>query len=151
MIYCQIGTPSQIRTVKTSPFERDDFTNLSKGAWWQQVELNHRHIDFQSTALPTELCRLIYKPESVFLLYFLASCTPLDILQTDSNFSQKYNLLYKHIGSVSRYYYPSHTIAAQVIKDNTLLKTTNLMIRPGSLPRPSFNAPITAERMAVAI
>ena len=27
-----IGTPTLIRTEKTSPFERDDFTNLSMGA-----------------------------------------------------------------------------------------------------------------------
>ncbi len=29
------GTPAQIRTERISPFERDDFTNLSTGAiWW---------------------------------------------------------------------------------------------------------------------
>ena len=32
--YMSTGTPAQIRTERTSPFERDDFTNLSTGAFW---------------------------------------------------------------------------------------------------------------------
>ena len=27
--------------------------------WWPEVELNHRHTDFQSVALPTELSGLV--------------------------------------------------------------------------------------------
>ena len=33
-----LGTPAQIRTERTSPFERDDFTNLSTGAFLVRIE-----------------------------------------------------------------------------------------------------------------
>ena len=36
----QIGTPTQIRTERTAPFERADFTNLSIGAWCERRESN---------------------------------------------------------------------------------------------------------------
>ena len=34
------GTPTQIRTERTAPFERADFTNLSIGAWCERRESN---------------------------------------------------------------------------------------------------------------
>jgi len=53
------GTPAQIRTERTSPFERDDFTNLSTGAWWADWELNSDSTDYESAALP-----LSYQPNT---------------------------------------------------------------------------------------
>ena len=32
---------------------------LLTNMWWPEVELNHRHTDFQSVALPTELSGLL--------------------------------------------------------------------------------------------
>ena len=38
MLLFNLGAPSLIRTEKTSPFERDDFTYLSKGACWSEYK-----------------------------------------------------------------------------------------------------------------
>ena len=34
------------------------FIEIIENYWWPEVELNHRHTDFQSVALPTELSGL---------------------------------------------------------------------------------------------
>ena len=39
----------------TRPWRRFNVGRKSLKEWWPEVESNHRHADFQSAALPTEL------------------------------------------------------------------------------------------------
>ncbi len=39
--------------------------NRIKEEWWRDAELNCGHMDFQSTALPTELSRHLFKYKKV--------------------------------------------------------------------------------------
>lgn len=62
-------------------------------------------------------------------LITIGSCTPLEIMQTDSNFFSKYNLLYKYTGSISRTYYPPGKIALNIMKDKNLYATKNVLLK----------------------
>ena len=48
-----LGTLAQIRTERTSPFERDDFTNLSTRALVGPVGIEPTSIALQATAMTT--------------------------------------------------------------------------------------------------
>ncbi len=59
----------------------------------------------------------------------IGSCTVTDILRADPNFNSKYNLIFSHIGSVSRTYYPPGKLALQILKDKNLLKIKNQLLQ----------------------
>ena len=53
--------------------------------WCQQLELNQRHIDFQSTALPTELCRQKGGSLTILLLISLVRLSRIREFKQPSN------------------------------------------------------------------
>ena len=48
-----LSTPSQV--LRQKPKLIRALAAFQRGKWWPEVESNHRHEDFQSSALPTEL------------------------------------------------------------------------------------------------
>lgn len=62
-------------------------------------------------------------------LITIGSCTPLEIMQTDPEFSSKYHLLYRYTGSVSRTYYSPGKISLNILKDKTLCEAKNFFIK----------------------
>ncbi|GEM_PF-2181217 len=54
--HIQVYSELVLQTQKTENFLL--LTDFIEDLWWPEVELNHRHTDFQSVALPTELSGL---------------------------------------------------------------------------------------------
>ena len=81
--FCRnFGTPPQIRTARTSPFERDDFTNLSMGACVVDVSGIEPLTHSVSSCCTTAVLNIQLVPQRRLELLRLATLVPKTSVST---------------------------------------------------------------------